>query len=807
MSKRQSSLIQFVSKRSKTTDNCKFDIKKNNKKTIIIFNIAVPTVTAGTSSVQPAESQLHTIPGPSHQSHATPGPGQSHSPGHSLGAPSDIAQHKSESPVQPTGVSFPTSVSSKRSFQVSWYSDFPWIEYSVETDAAFCFPCRFFGCASDNALTHHGFRDWKHARGKSGTLTYHDSCCSKHHQAVLSWKEYKATVANTNSVAVQLEHGRLKSIQDNRVYVKVLLESILYCCQQGLPLRGHREVIDTEDTSVNIGNFRSLVVLQSRNNEIVRQKLTAGPKNATWLGNAIQNSLISLLADTIRSLITDEVHAARYFTLIADETKDVSKVEQLSVVLRYVYKSKTYERFISYSKCDELNAEALFTYIIKALTEMDVDIGNCISQCYDGASVMSGCNTGVRTRITDVNPAAVYIHCHAHQLNLVLVDSCKKLTHAFEFFSLLETLYVFMSSSIPHAIFMNQQRTLNFPRVVQLKQLSDTRWSCRYSSIKAVLQTVSAVIRTLEQISDDSNDRSIEARGLLHQVKDFPFLLSIVLFEKVFSIANNLSNLLQADNISYACVASCIKATKSALSDLRSEDVWAKVWSEATTLAESCDVTVTSPRSRRTRRIPRHLDNSLVDSTIVTARETLVDDYRTQVYYATIDVLLEEMGSRFSELNLSLLKALEALLPTSPQFLDISTLRPFLVHYSISDTAIEAEASLVKVFLADRGHDPHCPSLHEVYSHLVTVPECFPQLVRCYQIALTMGISSATAERSFSSLRRIKTYLRSTMTQDRLSNLALINIERDLSSQLWNRLDELVIRFAESHRNSRIVLM
>ena len=76
--------------------------------------------------------------------------------------------------------------------------------------------------------------------------------------------------------------------------------------------------LQPQDNSVNIrGNFRSLVVLQSRNNEIVRQRFTAGPKNATWLGNAIQNSLISLLADTVQTLITSEVHTARYFTLIA----------------------------------------------------------------------------------------------------------------------------------------------------------------------------------------------------------------------------------------------------------------------------------------------------------------------------------------------------------------------------------------------------------------------------------------------------------------------------------------------------------
>ena len=49
--------------------------------------------------------------------------------------------------------------------------------------------------------------------------------------------------------------------------------------------------------------------------------------------------------------------------------------------------------------------------------------------------------------------------------------------------------------------------------------------------------------------------------------------------------------------------------------------------------------------------------------------------------------------------------------------------------------------------------------------------------------------------------------LSSTMNQDRLSNMALLYIERDLSSQLWDKLDDLVIRFAETHRNSKIVLL
>ena len=83
-------------------------------------------------------------------------------------------------------------------------------------------------------------------------------------------------------------------------------------------------------------------------------------------------------------------------------------------------------------------------------------------------------------------------------------------------------------------------------------------------------------IGTLEEIGDDSNDRSVQARGLLHQVKSFPFLLSLVLFNKIFGMTNNQSNLLQAEQLSYATAASCIKASKSTLSDLRSVEMWEK---------------------------------------------------------------------------------------------------------------------------------------------------------------------------------------------------------------------------------------
>ena len=83
-----------------------------------------------------------------------------------------------------------------------------------------------------------------------------------------------------------------------------------------------------------------------------------------------------------------------------------------------------------------------------------------ISQGYDGASVMSGKNAGVAARIMKEAPMALHVHCHAHRLNLALVDSVKSVPQASEFFSLLEKLNVFVSGSVVHARWIEIQRDL-----------------------------------------------------------------------------------------------------------------------------------------------------------------------------------------------------------------------------------------------------------------------------------------------------------------------------------------------------------
>ena len=92
---------------------------------------------------------------------------------------------------------------------------------------------------------------------------------------------------------------------------------------------------------------------------------------------------------------------------------------------------------------------------------------------------------------------------------------------------------------------------------------------------------------------------------------------------------------------------------------------------------------------------------------------------------------------------------------------------------------------------------------HNYYEyHVTTIIMCYYYRYHAVTTsAMTLGVSTAMAERSFSSLRRIKTYLRSTMTNDRLSNLAL-HVERSFLQTLeqsWKLQNLKLIRINHAY--------
>ena len=106
-----------------------------------------------------------------------------------------------------------------------------------------------------------------------------------------------------------------------------------------------------------------------------------------------------------------------------------------------------------------------------------------------------------------------------------------------DFFGTLQNLYVFIKTCTKrHAIFCKFQGQLNASNDAQkaktyvLKKLSDTRWTCRADSIKAIYHTIGSVVDTLKQVAKVVKKPNIyaEANGLLRSI-NFEFILALVL--------------------------------------------------------------------------------------------------------------------------------------------------------------------------------------------------------------------------------------------------------------------------------------
>lgn len=132
-------------------------------------------------------------------------------------------------PYQPKDIQFPRV--NGRSFRQDWYVLHEWLEYSPINDAAFCFYCRCFPPSNkynELAYTLHGFKTWARA-----TKSFKD------HENSASHKEASVKVSgfhsskNVGSIATNVSTYYKQTVQKNREYLTVVLDSLLFCCRQG----------------------------------------------------------------------------------------------------------------------------------------------------------------------------------------------------------------------------------------------------------------------------------------------------------------------------------------------------------------------------------------------------------------------------------------------------------------------------------------------------------------------------------------------------------------------------------------------
>jgi Domain of unknown function (DUF4371) len=140
---------------------------------------------------------------------------------------------------------------------------------------------------------------------------------------------------------------------------------------------------------------------------------------------SVQNELIDCCGQLLLKEIAARVNAAKCFTVLADETTDIGRKEQLTVCVCYIHYHKTgcrqpqlREDFVGFvDVSSDVSAAGLAKSILDVLMSAGIDIQYCYGQGYDGASTMSGHLNGVQTIIRKECPLAIYTHCASHCLN------------------------------------------------------------------------------------------------------------------------------------------------------------------------------------------------------------------------------------------------------------------------------------------------------------------------------------------------------------------------------------------------------
>lgn len=99
----------------------------------------------------------------------------------------------------------------------------------------------------------------------------------------------------------------------------------------------------------------------------------------------------------------------------------------MALCVRYVKNLDVVERFLGFIDCSKnQDAESLYHYILWYLKKCKLSSKlQIVAQSYDGANVMSGKFNGLQNKIKNQYPYAIYTHCMAHKMNLIVIDMCK----------------------------------------------------------------------------------------------------------------------------------------------------------------------------------------------------------------------------------------------------------------------------------------------------------------------------------------------------------------------------------------------
>nr|XP_023913546.1 zinc finger MYM-type protein 1-like [Quercus suber] len=283
---------------------------------------------------------------------------------------------------------------------------------------------------------------------------------SAHNQAVQKSVDLLKEKQHIQSVFVK------QSNQDKteyRIQLNAIVDCIRFLLCWGLPFRGHDESQGSSDK----GNFLELVQFLGDHNESINEVLQKAPKNCKLTYPDIQKDIVNAIArETSKAIIKDLDNG--FFSILVDESRDISMKEQMAFVLRYVNKEGIIiERFLGIVHVASTTALSLKHAIECLLCEHNLSLSKLRGQGYDGASNM---------QVT------------------VVGGSCKRRD------ALRDTQFAKIKEDLENSVRRSGQ---GLNQETNLKRPGDTCWGSYYGTILNLILMFSAVGDVLDIIEED----------------------------------------------------------------------------------------------------------------------------------------------------------------------------------------------------------------------------------------------------------------------------------------------------------------
>ena len=359
---------------------------------------------------------------------------------------------------------------------------------------------------------------------------------------------------------------------------------------------------------------------------------------------------------------------------------------------------------------------------------------------------------------------AHFIHCYAHKLNLVLSRSAEKVSGVKIFFSHLRAFSKFTSSS-------SKRKSVFREFKIFIPSLSDTRWCYRSRTVSAIKEKRENLQSALQHILDDNErwdeDTLSEADNLLLLLNDFNFMFFVNSFYDILSQAGILFDILQCKKLDITYAKRKINMFMQYIESHQNDSHYGLIHNETSKDIGIDDSNI--PPSRRTRRQIDHktIYFEILKNMNISLKERFcnVNDFS---YFELVDVLQFEAFSRSFPV----------------QHLDVLQ-REYPGMFVCKSLMCELK------YIYDDSDFRKCASINAILEllHQLGFLSVMPQTVKLIQLILTIPATSVANERSFSTLERIRSFLRSTMAQERLSSLARISIEKKILIDLEQEKD------------------